>query len=83
MILNAITLFQITYLLANHQFIWLFIRLLTHQKHILWCVFHLDEFHHLGLVAVVLHHQGTDGVGNHHGLTLEEDAVTRDGIQLT
>ena len=45
-------------------------------------MFHLNEFHHLGFIAVIFHHQGSYRVGDHHCLTLHKDAVTRDGIDF-
>ena len=45
-------------------------------------MFHLDELHHLGLITEILQNQGTDGVGDHHSLTLKENTVARDGVDL-
>ena len=80
---NAILGLQIRYLLQNLRLFRFFRRLPSHQQHILRRVFHLDEFHHLGLVSEILQDQGADGVGDHHSLAFKEDAVARDGVNLT
>ena len=81
MLLDAILGFQVVDLLHNLGFIHRLVGFPSHQQHVFRRVFHLDKLHHLCLVAIIFQDQGTDGVGNHHGLTFEEDAVACDGVE--
>ena len=78
----AILGLQIRNLLQNFRVFHVFRCFPSNQQHIFRRMFHLDELHHLGLVAEILQNQGADGVGDHHSLTFEEDAVSRDGIDF-
>ncbi len=81
MAFNAVSRLQISDLLGNFRVFRVFRCFPADEQHVLRCVLHLDELHHLGLVAELFENQGADGVGDHHGLTFKEYAVARDGIE--
>ena len=68
----AILGLQIRNLLQNFRLFHVFRCFPSNQQHVFRRVFHLDELHHLRLVAEILQNQGADGVGDHHSLTLKE-----------
>ena len=80
MSLYSILLFQIFYLLQDRFLIDRSIALSSNEQYIFRSMFHLDELHHLCLVSVIFHYQGTYRIGDHHRLTFQEDAVTCDRI---
>ena len=80
--MDAILFFKAFYLFCDAFSVGVCFGFPPYQQHILRRVLHLDEFHHLGLVAEILQNQGANGVSNHHRLTCEEDAIPRDGIHL-